>query len=47
MTVPQLMFILKEYYSLVSGGEGEGDDTHAEVRPYILLLAKEFVLKVR
>ena len=38
--VPQLIFILQEYYSLTAS---EG---HPEVRPYLLLIVKEFVTKV-
>ena len=40
--VSQLLFILREYYGLT----GEGAEVHAEVRPYLLLIVKEFVTKV-
>ena len=47
IAVPQLLFILKEHYSLVAV---EGEDhlltTREQVRPYLLLIIKEFITKV-
>jgi hypothetical protein len=45
--VSQLLFILKEHYSLVGGaGErGDGED-RSKVRAYLLLIIKEFITKV-
>ena len=54
--VEQLLFSLREYYSLVPAaagegeGEGEGEEGSrkkmAEVRSYILLVVKQFVTAV-
>ena len=38
----QLLFIVKEYYSLEQDSEG-----HAQVRPYLLLIMKAYFTKVR
>lgn len=43
--VPQLLFILKEHYSLV-GGPIEEEENRSKVRAYLLLIIKEFVAKV-
>ena len=43
--VPQLLFILKEHYSLVSGPK-EDEESRSKVRAYLLLIVKEFVSKV-
>ena len=40
--VSQLLFILREYYGLTE----EGAEVHAKVRPYLLLIVKNFVTKV-
>lgn len=42
--VAQLLFILREYYSLT--GDAESVQKHSEVRPYLLLIIKQFVTKV-
>ena len=42
--VAQLMFILREYYSLT--GDGESVEKCSKVRPYLLLIVKQFVTKV-
>ena len=39
--VSQLMFILKEHYSLT-----DGKKTHRDIRPYLILMVKQFVTKV-
>ena len=44
--VPQLLFVLKEQYSLVGGEQGEGGEDRSKVRPYLLLIIKEFIAKV-
>ena len=47
--VEYLLFSLREYYSLVPAGEGEGEEGRkkmAEVRSYILLVVKQFVTAV-
>lgn len=41
--VSQLMFILKEYYGLASKEEKRAN---GDIRPYILLMIKQFVTKV-
>ena len=38
--VSYLMYVLKEYYSL------EVDQRHEEIRPYLILIVKQFVTKV-
>ena len=43
--VGQLLFILKEHYSLVGGARGDGED-RSKVRAYLLLIVKEFITKV-
>ena len=43
--VAQLLFILREYYSLT--GDAESILKHSEVRPYLLLIIKQFVTKVQ
>lgn len=44
--VGQLMFILKEYYSLASSSSSSSASSHADIRPYILLIAKQFIIRV-
>ena len=41
VTVPHLLFTLREHYSVVGGAGGR-----AQIRPYIILIIKEFVLTV-
>ena len=43
--VLQLLFILKEHYSLVGGGR-EDEEDRSKVRAYLLLIIKEFIAKV-
>ena len=43
--VPQLLFILKEHYSLVDGEREDGQE-RSKVRAYLLLIIKEFIAKV-
>lgn len=43
--VGQLLFILKEHYSLVGGARGDGED-RSKVRAYLILIIKEFITKV-
>jgi len=42
--VAQMLFILREYYSLT--GDGESVQKCSQVRPYLLLIVKQFVTKV-
>ena len=44
--IEQLLFVLREYYSLVAE-EGERSETHCHVRPYLLLIMKAYLTKVR
>ena len=39
--VNQLMFILKEHYTLTNGKK-----TNRDIRPYLILMIKQFVTKV-
>lgn len=39
----QLLFIIREYYNL----EGEQSKVHKQVRPYLLLIMKAYLTKVR
>lgn len=39
--VSQLMFILKEHYSLSTG-----QSYHQDIRPYLILMVKQFVTRV-
>ena len=46
VSVSQLVFILKEHYSLVTVGARDDENNRSKVRAYLLLIIKEFIAKV-